>query len=47
MFSKHLVKVIIGFCAVIVIGLVSLVFIDSMKDKDSRATPATEAGALK
>lgn len=34
MFNSHLFKVIIGFCGVIVLGLISLVFIDSLKERD-------------
>lgn len=33
MFSKHLLKVIIGFCGMIILGLATLVIIDSFKDK--------------
>lgn len=34
MFNGHLFKVILGFCGVIVFGLISLVFIDSLKERD-------------
>ncbi len=34
MFNSHLLKVILGFCGVILAGLISLVIIDSFKDKD-------------
>lgn len=34
MFNGHLLKVIVGFCGVIILGLISLVFIDSFKEKD-------------
>jgi hypothetical protein len=37
MFNGHLVKVIVGFCGVIILGLISLVFIDSLKEKDNDA----------
>ena len=40
MFNKHLLKVILGFCGVIILGLVSLVFIDSCKEE--RATVKAE-----
>ncbi len=32
MFNKHLLKVILGFCGVIILGLISLVFIESFKE---------------
>lgn len=32
MFNKHLFKVIIGFCVVILFGLISLVVLNSLKD---------------
>lgn len=34
MFSKHLLKVIIGFCGMIILGLATLVVIDSFKDEE-------------
>ncbi len=34
MFNRHLFKVILGFCGVIIFGLISLVFIDSLKGRD-------------
>lgn len=42
MFSKHLLKVIIGFCGMIIFGLVSLVIVDSFKEenKSQMVTPA-------
>lgn len=33
MFNKHLFKVILGFCGMIILGLGFLVIIDSMRDK--------------
>ena len=41
MFNKHLFKVIAGFCAMIIVGLVSLVVIDSFKGKEQKASSAT------
>ncbi len=38
MFNSHLLKVLVGFCGVILLGLISLVIIDSMKEKDKTAT---------
>lgn len=38
MFTKHLLKVIIGFCGMIIFGLFSLVIFDSIKDKNQSAT---------
>lgn len=38
MFNGHLLKVILGFCGVIIIGLISLVFIDSLKERDNQTT---------
>lgn len=32
MFDKHFVKVVLGFCGVIVVGLILLVVIDSLKN---------------
>jgi hypothetical protein len=40
MFNGHLLKVILGFCGVIIIGLISLVFIDSLKERDNQTTNA-------
>lgn len=37
MLSKHLLKVIIGFCGMIILGLVTLVIVDSLKDKGKPA----------
>ena len=31
MFSKHLLKVILGFCGMIILGLVVLVILDGFK----------------
>ncbi len=46
MFSKHLLKVIFGFCAVILLGLISLVVLDSMKTDDTASvqTPTIKIG---
>lgn len=38
MFNGHLLKVILGFCGVIIIGLISLVFIDSFKERGNQTT---------
>jgi hypothetical protein len=35
MFSRHLLKVIVGFCGMIIFGLICLVIVDSFKDKGS------------
>ncbi len=35
MFSKHLFKVIISFCGMIILGLAMLVIIDSFKEKNT------------
>lgn len=35
MFSKHLFKVIISFCGMIILGLATLVIIDSFKEKNT------------
>lgn len=46
MFSKHLLKVIIGFCGMIIFGLVTLVIVDSFKDKGAVAavnSPVSQA----
>ena len=40
MFNKHLLKVIIGFCGMITLGLVSLVIIDSFKLKNQEPAQA-------
>lgn len=40
MFNSHLLKVILGFCGVIILGLISLVFIDSLKEKDNTTAQA-------
>ena len=48
MFTKHLLKVIIGFFGMIIFGLVSLVAINHYKSNDEKSTnvinvtPATE-----
>ncbi len=42
MFNRHLLKVIIGFCGMIVFGLILLVFIDSFKTKDDPTLQVTE-----
>ncbi len=42
MFNKHLLKVIIGFCGMIILGLILLVFIDSFKTKDNTTNPAPQ-----
>jgi hypothetical protein len=46
MFNRHLVKVILGFCGMILFGLISLVVIDSFKDKEPaqviKVTPPVE-----
>jgi hypothetical protein len=46
MFTKHLAKVIFGFCAVILLGLISLVVLDSMKTDDTAMVqvPAIKIG---
>ncbi len=53
MFNKHLFKVIIGFCGMIILGLVSLVVIDHYKNKESSeqavlytATEDTSIGSI-
>jgi hypothetical protein len=33
MFDRHVLKVIIGFCGMILLGLISLVIIDSLQPK--------------
>ena len=39
MFNKHLLKVLLGFCAMILVGLVSLVIINSLSnDQTTQAT---------
>ncbi|MES2930584.1 MAG: hypothetical protein V4665_02265 [Patescibacteria group bacterium] len=35
MFSMRLLKIIGGFCGMILLGLISLVIVDSLKDKDN------------
>jgi hypothetical protein len=41
MFSTHLFKVIASFCGVILFGLISLVIIDSLKNKEATALQNT------
>jgi len=36
MFNSHLVKVIVGFCGMILLGLISLTIIDSLQQKDQQ-----------
>lgn len=43
--NKHLFKVIVDFCIVIVIGLVLLVFMDSLKG-DSKTQEAQPTGSV-
>lgn len=38
MFTKHLFRVVIGFCGMIILGLISLVVIDYYKGKDEPIT---------
>jgi hypothetical protein len=38
MFKSHLFKVLIGFCGMILLGLISLVVIDSFKGVDASNT---------
>lgn len=35
MFNSHLFKVLVGFCGMIIIGLISLVIINSLKISDT------------
>lgn len=36
MFTKHLFKVIIGFCGMILLGLITLVVFDTYKEADKK-----------
>ncbi|MDE2030813.1 MAG: hypothetical protein KGI58_00935 [Patescibacteria group bacterium] len=45
MFNKHLFKVVIGFCGMIIIGLVVLVVIDSFKQEDNPVNVSTQVQA--
>lgn len=47
MFTKHLLKVIIGFCGMIIFGLVSLVVIDHFKSTEKEATAITPTPEVK
>jgi hypothetical protein len=41
MFNKHLFKVIAGFCGMILLGLISLVIINSLKSNNVQAQKTT------
>ncbi len=41
MLTRHSFKVLLGFCGVILIGLISLVFMDSLKTKDTNSGSVT------
>jgi hypothetical protein len=47
MFTKHLVKVILGFCAMILLGLASLVVINSMGSEVVTPNPVQVPGEVR
>ena len=44
MFSRHVLKVIVGFTGMIVLGLITLVVIDSFKLQAESDIPAANVG---